>query len=256
MNTDQTITANTTFNGNVTLNNPFVSNYVDLTLATYENQFYGDIYGYRAMVSQFGFYVKDTPGPGGNTYALIDSTGNLQAATIASSSTITAVGNISTTSNLSGANISTVVNVTANQLLIKDPANVAPSIISQTDDTFSIRAISANASPQTTLTLATRSATNVFSTMLSGNTNNLKLGADCTNIELKSPNLKIESTTISTDATSAVLNGGSLIINNTLKTFNDNVVLNESTTMNNSFTFNDGANATQLDQNGGQFNCV
>ena len=85
----------------------------------------------------------------------------MQAATIASTSTI------------SGANISTLRNVITNQLLIRDPANNAPSSISQSGNTLTIDAISNNGSPQTTLTLSTRSATNTYSEILSGNTNNL-----------------------------------------------------------------------------------
>jgi hypothetical protein len=136
---------------------------------------------------------------------------------------------------------------------------VAPSLLSQNGDTLSIRAISVNTSPQTTLTLATRNTSNLFSTILSGNTNNLKLGTDCNNIVIKSPNLDIQSnnitisattSTINTSSTSSTINGGQLVINNTLTTFNDNVVLNESTNVNNTITFNDGANATQFDQNG------
>jgi hypothetical protein len=105
LSTNQTITGNKTFNGTTTLNNLFVSNYVDLTLTTYENQFYGDIYGYRGVVCQDGFYVKDSPGPGATTYALIDSTGNISTTT-----TIAATGNISTLSNISANSITLPAN--------------------------------------------------------------------------------------------------------------------------------------------------
>lgn len=87
--TAQTITANKTFNGTTTLNNFFVSNYVDLTLTTYENQFYGDIYGYRGVVCQNGFYVKDSPGAGATTYALIDASGNITTTSNISAQSIT-----------------------------------------------------------------------------------------------------------------------------------------------------------------------
>jgi len=248
--TNYNVSGISTFNGNVNLNNLFVSNNVQAGTGIYENQFFGDIYCYKAFTSQNGLFIQNQITPGAITYASIDPSGNLQAETIASSSTITANGNISSSGNISGATISTVGSVTANQLYIRDPANVAPSLISQTGSTLSIRAISANASPQTTLTLATRSATNVFSTILSGNTNNLNIGNDCNKIDLQSPNLDIQATSITTNATSATITGGQLNINNTLTTFNDNVVLNQSTSMNNTFTFNDGANATQFDQNG------
>jgi len=105
LSTNQTITGNKTFNGTTTLNNLFVSNYVDLTLTTYENQFYGDIYGYRGVVCQNGFYVKSSPGAGATTYALIDSTGN-----ISTTSTIAATGNISTSSNISANSITLPTN--------------------------------------------------------------------------------------------------------------------------------------------------
>ena len=254
LNTNQTITANKTFNGNTTLNNLFVSNYVDLTLTTYENQFYGDIYGYRGVVCQNGFYVKDTPGPGGSTYALIDSTGNISTTT-----TISATGDISSSANLSGANISTLGNVTTNQLLIKDPSNPGSSSISQTGNTLTIGAISNNVTtPQTTLTLAVRSSTNSYSEILNGNTTNLILGNNSINTNINSTNFNIQSSnisitpttsTINTSSTSTTLTGGQLVVNNDLTTFNDTLVLNGSTETTNTLTFYDGANTTQFEQN-------
>jgi hypothetical protein len=235
-----------TFNGNVNLNKFFVSNYVEpISTGDYENKFYGDVYGFKSFTSQNGFFIQNQITPGAITYLSIDPSGNIQTST-----TISAGGNISSSANISGATISTLGSVTANQLLIRDPANVSNSQIQQIGDTLFFNAISNNGSPQTTLKLSTRSVTNTYSEILSGNTNDLFLGSSCNNIRIQSPNLIIQSTSITTNATSATLTGGSLIINNTLTTFNDNVVLNESTTMNNTFTFNDGANATQFDQNG------
>ena len=101
LNTDQTITANKTFNGNMTLNNLFVSNYVDLTLTTYENQFKGDIYGHRGVVCQNDFYVKSSPGAGATTYALIDSTGNISTTSNISAQSITLPNNSISDSYLS-----------------------------------------------------------------------------------------------------------------------------------------------------------
>jgi len=242
---NNTFTGINTFNGNVNLNNLFVSNNVQAGTGIYENQFFGDVYCYKSFTSQNGLFIQNQITPGAITYLSIDPSGNIQTST-----TISAGGNISSSANISGATISTVGSVTSNQLLIRDPANVSNSQIQQIGDTLFFNAISNNGSPQTTLKLSTRSVTNTYSEILSGNTNDLFLGSSCNNIRIQSPNLIIQSTSISTNATSATITGGQLIINNTLTTFNDNVVLNESTTMNNTFTFNDGANATQFDQNG------
>jgi hypothetical protein len=247
---NNTFTGINTFNNNVILNNLFVSNNVQSGTGIYENQFFGDVYCYKSFTSQNGLFIQNQITPGAITYASIDPSGNLQAETIASSSTITAVGNISSSANISGATILTLGSVTANQLLIKDPANVGSSSISQTGSTLNINAISNNVSPFTTLTLGTRSTGNIYTEILSGNANDLFLGNNCTTARIQPANLNIQSTSITTNPTSATITGGQLIINNTLTTFNDNVVLNESTTMNNTFTFNDGANATQFDQNG------
>ena len=243
--TNYNVSGISTFNGNVNLNNLFVSNNVQSGTGIYENQFFGDVYCYKSFTSQNGFFIQNQITPGAITYLSIDPSGNIQTST-----TISAGGNISSSANLSGATISTLGSVTANQLLIRDPANVSNSQIQKIGDTLFFNAISNNGSPQTTLKLSTRSVTNTYSEILSGNTNDLFLGSSCNNIRIQSPNLNIQATSISTNATSATITGGQLIINNTLTTFNDNVVLNESTTMNNTFTFNDGANATQFDQNG------
>lgn len=240
-NTTQTITGNKTFDGTTTLNNLFVSNYVDLTLTTYENQFFGDIYGYRGIVCQNGLYIKDSPGPGANTYALIDTSGN-----ISSTSTISATGNITSNTGIISSNSS-------DQISIRDPTNNAPSTISQTGNTLTIGAISSNVSPQTTLTLATRSATNAYSVLLSGNTTNLNLGTNSNTTNIQSPNLNISSTSITTALGTTNITGGFLNISNPT-TFNDNVAFNLATSMNNTFTFYDGSNATQFDQNGVNLN--
>ena len=211
----------------------------------YENKFYGDVYGFKSFTSQNGFFIQNQITPGAITYLSIDPSGNIQTST-----TISAGGNISSTANISGATISTLGSVTANQLLIRDPANVSNSQIQQTGNTLFINAITNNVTPFTTLTLSTRSSSNIYTEILSGNSNDLFLGNNCTTARIQPANLNIQSTSITTNPTSATINGGSLVINNTLTTFNDNVVLNESTSMNNTFTFNDGANATQFDQNG------
>lgn len=57
---------------------PFYSNYVDMTNTIYENQFLGDIYGFKALTSKNGFYIKSSPGAGATTYLTIDSSGNIQ----------------------------------------------------------------------------------------------------------------------------------------------------------------------------------
>ena len=75
-------------NGNLTLNKPFISNYIDLSSLIFENQFLGNIFSYQGIVCKNGFYVKSGPKTSGvTTYALIDSTGS-----ISTSSTIAAVG--------------------------------------------------------------------------------------------------------------------------------------------------------------------
>ena len=81
---------------------------MDPTSINVENIFNGDLYSYKGMTSNYGFYVKDGPGTGSTTYALIDGTGN-----ISTTSTISATGNITSSALLSGANISTAGTVTA-----------------------------------------------------------------------------------------------------------------------------------------------
>lgn len=220
LNTTQTITANKTFNENVTLNKLFVSNYVDLTLTTYENQFYGDIYGYRGVVCQNGFYVKNTPGPGGSTYALIDSTGN-----ISTTSTISATGNISTTSNISAQSITL-------------PNN------SISDSYLSSNVVLKNGSNVMTGTTNFTTGTNTCQTRPTF-TNDTTLANTAFVNNMLASYLKLNN-----GGTNQILSGTGQTINNTFTTFNDTVLLNSSTQTTDTITFYDGVNATQFDQNG------
>ncbi len=127
-----------TFNGNVNLNNPFVSNNVQVGTGIYENQFFGDVYCYKSFTSQNGLFIQNQITAGSITYLSIDPSGNIQTLStinaygnISSLANISAVGTIISSSTISGANISTLGNITANQLLIRYPANVATSSISQ-----------------------------------------------------------------------------------------------------------------------------
>lgn len=216
--TAETITANKTFNGTTTLNNLFVSNYVDLTLTTYENQFYGDIYGYRGVVCQNGFYVKDTPGAGGNTYALIDSTGNFQT-----QGTINATGSILTSGNIAAQSIA-LPNGAIND------AYLTPNI------------------PK-------KNGTNLFS-----GTNNFLTGTNtCQTRPTATDDTTLANTAfvknnllsyvkLNNISTNQTLSGTGRTIFNTGTTFNDTIILNSSTDVNNTLTFNDGVHATQFDQ--------
>lgn len=78
---------------------PFYSNYIDLTNTTYENQFLGDIYGFKALTSKNGFYIKSSTGTGASTYLAIDSTGNIQ-----NEGTLLSKGIISTTGGFNNLN--------------------------------------------------------------------------------------------------------------------------------------------------------
>ena len=212
LNTDQTITANKTFNGNMTLNNLFVSNYVDLTLTTYENQFKGDIYGYRGVVCQNGFYVKSSPGAGATTYALIDSTGN-----------------ISTTSNISAQSITL-------------PNN------SISDSYLSSNVVLKNGTNNMTGTNNFNTLTNTCLTQTTG-TNNTTL-ANTAFVQNSLTNSLTGYVKLNNGGSNQTLTGTGQTIINTPTTFNDTVILNQSTSINNTITFYDGTNATQFDQNG------
>lgn len=248
LNTAQTITANKIFNGTTTLNNLFVNNYVDLTLTTYENQFYGDIYGYRGVVCQDGFYVKDGPGAGANTYALIDTSGNISTTT-----TIAATGNISSSSEISctgalssdtGLNIpstspvltidsggiitqtstginnlfNTTFTSTDNQIRIKAFANTAPSTISQAGSTLQISAITNNTGATlTTITLATRNSTNNGVVILTGNSNNITIGSGTSNTNISSTNIVCNGITSFTNTTTPTITQAILLTDNSTK---------------------------------------
>lgn len=248
LSTNQTITGNKTFNGTTTLNNFFVSNYVDLTLTTYENQFYGDIYGYRGVVCQDGFYIKDGPGAGANTYALIDSTGNISTTStisasgdISSSSAISCTGILSSDTSLNIPSTSPVLTIdnngtitqtstgtnnlfnttftsTDNQIRIKAFANTAPSTISQAGSTLQISAITNNTGATlTTLTLATRSSTNGGVVILNGNANNITIGANTTNTNISSTNIVCNGITSFTNTTTPTITQPILLTDNSTK---------------------------------------
>ena len=201
-----------TMNGNLALNKLFVSNYVDLTLTTYENQFYGDIYGYRGIVCQNGFYVKSSPGAGATTYALIDASGN-----------------ISTTTNISAQSI-TLPNNSINDAYLSSNVVLKNGTNNMTGTT-NFNTLTNTCLTQTTGTNNTTLANTAFvqNSLTSGLTGYLKLNNGSTN---------------------QTLIGTGQLINNTPTTFNDIVVLNSSTQTTNTITFYDGVNATQFDQNG------
>lgn len=71
----QTFTNTQNFNGQVKCNDTFVSNLVG---TGYANQFFGDVYCYRAFTCQNGLFVQNQITPGATTYLSIDPTGNLQ----------------------------------------------------------------------------------------------------------------------------------------------------------------------------------
>lgn len=75
-------------NHKIILNNTLVSNANDTTGLTFENTYYGNIYSYKGMVCQNGFYVKNSPGSSATTYALIDNNGNSQFARLTTSNVI------------------------------------------------------------------------------------------------------------------------------------------------------------------------
>lgn len=208
----QTITGNKILNGTTTLNNLFVSNYVDLTLTTYENQFYGDIYGYRGVVCQNGFYVKNSPGAGATTYALIDSTGN-----------------ISTTSNISAQSITL-------------PNN------SISDSYLSSNVVLKNGTNNMTGTNNFNTLTNTCLTQTTG-TNNTTL-ANTAFVQNSLTNSLTEYVKLNNGGSNQTLSGTGQTIINSPTTFNDTVILNNSTSLNNTITIYDGTNATQFDQNG------
>jgi hypothetical protein len=191
-----------------------------LTLTTYENQFYGDIYGYRGIVCQNGFYVKDTPGPGGGTYALIDTSGNISTTT-----TISATGNISTTSNISAQSITL-------------PNN------SISDSYLSSNVVLKNGSNVMTGTTNFTTGTNTCQTRPTF-TNDTTLANTAFVNNMLASYLKLNN-----GGTNQTLSGTGQTINNTFTTFNDTVLLNGSTQTTNTITFYDGVNATQFDQNG------
>lgn len=72
---------------------PFFSNYVDPTFMTVENQFLGDIYSNKGLISKDGFYIKSNPGSTAITYLGIDGGGNMVTeGTINSAGVITTSG--------------------------------------------------------------------------------------------------------------------------------------------------------------------
>ena len=180
-----------TMNGNLALNKLFASNYVDLTLTTYENQFYGDIYGYRGVVCQNGFYVKSSPGAGATTYALIDASGN-----------------ISTTSNISAQSI-TLPNNSINDIYLSSNVVLKNGTNNMTGTT-NFNTLTNTCLTQTTGTNNTTLANTAFvqNSLTSRLTGYLKLNNGSTNQTL--------------------IGTGQTFIN-TLTTFNDVVVLNGST---------------------------
>ena len=207
-------------------------------LTPQDNWWYGNLFSYDTIASVNGFSVKSSP------TSLSPSLTINNNGSISTSSTITAIGNISTSSNLSGANISTLGNVTANQIFIRDQANIAPSVITQTSNTLIIGAISNNASPQTTLTLSTRSTVDAYSVILSGNTSNLNLGTNSNTINIQSPNLNIASSSISLSG------AGTCNINSNVSIALYNFDITNAARTQGLRIFNNGANNTITDFNG------
>ena len=182
-----------TMNGNLTLNKPFISNYIDLSASIFENQFLGSVFGYQGFVCKNGFYVKSGPETSGvTTYALIDSTGN-----ISTTSTISAIGLITSDTGFSIPSTSPLLTInnngtitqtstglnklfnstfsgTSNQIEIKNTSNVGPSTISQSGSSLTISAVTNNASAGTSLVLATRTSTNGGCVLFNGNSGNKK----------------------------------------------------------------------------------
>ena len=218
-------------NGNLTLNKPFISNYIDISASIFENQFLGSVFGYQGIVCKNGFYVKSGPGTSGvTTYALIDSIG-----TISTTSTIDAIGLITSDTGFSIPTILTINNNgtinqtstglnnlfnssfsgTSNQIEIKNTSNVGPSTISQSGSSLNISSVSNNVSPQTTMVLSTRNTTNGGCVLFNGNSTILNIGTNTatTNItstsiaNIQSPTLNITSTTSNIDSTNINING-------------------------------------------------
>ena len=228
-------------NGNLTLNKPFISNYIDISASIFENQFLGSVFGYQGFVCKNGFYVKSGPETSGvTTYALIDSIG-----TISTTSTIDAVGLITSDTGFNIPRMSPLLTIdnngtitqtsiglnnlfnssfsgTSNQIEIKNTSNVGPSTISQSGSSLNISSVSNNVSPQTSMVLSTRNATNGGCVLFNGNSTILNIGTNTatTNItstsiaNIQSPTLNITSTTSNINSTNMNINAISSFKNN------------------------------------------
>lgn len=176
-----------------------------------------------------------------------------------------------------GANIFTNTNTfndtvtisrTANQLFIRDPANVGPSTISQTGSSLNISSVSNNATPQTSMVLSTRNTTNGGCVLLNGNSTLLNLGTNSASTTIVSPTLTLSATSLIHPTAGTAISGGVLtyannLVNNGTITNNgvvtNNAIINDKNTR---FQYSDDrfvdvtnplGQATQIFQNAGGF---